>query len=149
MSSVQRKFSGQVFIVYISQGTANPFTRSPDFHSHLAEQFSAHKASLIADWSYKAPWSSFLVTKTLSISWWISSRALFTSSVFDLVSRRAQTSLILLFLPINFYISTNLASVSYSYWLKTYWFSLSSDYTFNSFTLLKRLSKSVCSVYFS
>ena len=148
-SSAHKKFSGQVFIVWISHGTANPFTRSPDFHSQRAEQFSAHKASLMADWSWRAPCSSFLETRTLSISWWISSRALFTSSVFDFVSSRAQTSLILLFFPINFYISTNLASVSCSWWLKTYEFNFSSICSFSSLTFLKRWSKSVYSVNFS
>jgi len=81
LSSSHKKFSGQVLIVCISQGIANPFYNSPDFQSQRAEQFSAHKASLIVVYSYKALFSSYFVTKTLSISLWISSRALFTSSV--------------------------------------------------------------------
>ena len=81
LSSSHKKFSGQVFIVCISQGMANPFCKSPDFQSHLAEQFSAHNASLIVVYSYNALFNSYLVTKTLSISLWISSKALFTSSV--------------------------------------------------------------------
>ena len=81
LSSSHKKFSGQVLIVCISQGIANPFWSSPLFHNHLAEQFSAQSASLIAFYSVKASFNYVLETTCLSISSWISSRALFTSSV--------------------------------------------------------------------
>lgn len=92
LSSSQRKFSGHVLIVWISQGMANPFYSSPLFHNHLAEQFSAQSASLIEFYSVKASWSSVFVTTFLSKSSCISSNALFTSSVLDFMSKRAHTS---------------------------------------------------------
>ena len=113
LSSSHKKFSGQVFTLYISHGTAYPFYSSPDFHNHLAVQFSAHNASFIAFYSVNASLNSLSYTLE-SISSCISPNALFTSSIsivwthfsilLDFISNKAHTSLILDFYSSDFVI---------------------------------------------
>mmetsp|Transcript_6885 Transcript_6885/g.11609 ORF Transcript_6885/g.11609 Transcript_6885/m.11609 type:complete len:243 (-) Transcript_6885:161-889(-) len=142
LSSSHKKFSGQVLMVWTSQGMANPFWRSPLFQSHRAEQFSAHKASLIRFCSCSTPSSSVLVTTCLSISSWISSSALLTSSVFAFMSMRAQTSLMLDLRPSCRTMSASFCSICWSNCSKWSWLSLNWMSWAASCTCLRTGSKS-------
>src|SRR5688500_16621153 len=92
LSSSHKKFSGHVFTDWTSHGTAYPLRRSPDFHNHLATQFSAHKASLMVFYSASASLYSLCAT-FCSISSCISLKALFTSSISIRVKRDWKTYL--------------------------------------------------------
>ena len=129
------KLSGHVFTLCISHGIVLPGPSPPDFHSQRATQFSAHRASL----TYAC--SSICVEKASlfalrSSSLLISKKTLFTSSMFDFISSRETTSLMLALSSMSLEKSSKAFDV-----VRTCWFKSS------SFTLLLILSLSLCSSF--